>query len=91
VSGGGQEVKQHIDNTRRQLGELGAMAAQNEAMERKILKRAEDKLSEVEGKIDAARAKAMAGTDDDKAAYTGLVTERGHLHQVIAQAKQVLA
>ena len=83
-------MKQHIENTRRQLGELGAMAAQNEAMERKILARAESQLTEVEGKIDAARVKAMAGTDEDKAAYTELVTERGHLHQVIAQAKQVL-
>lgn len=83
-------MKQHIENTRRQLGELGAMAAQNEAMERKILARAESQLSEVEGKIDAARVKAMAGTDEDQAAYTELVTQRGHLHQVIAQAKQVL-
>lgn len=83
-------MKQHIENTRRQLGELGAMAAQNEAMERKILDRAEILLKEVESKIDAARVKAMAGGDDDQAAYTELVSERGHLHQVIAQAKQVL-
>ena len=83
-------MKQYIENTRRQLGELGAMAAQNEAMERKILARAEEQLAAVEGKMDAARAKAMAGTDEDQAAYTELVTERGHLHQVIAQAKQVL-
>lgn len=83
-------MKQHIENTRRQLGELGAMAAQNEAMERKILARAEEQLTAVESKMDAARAKAMAGTDEDKADYTALVTERGHLHQVIAQAKQVL-
>jgi len=83
-------VKEHIENTRRQLGELGAMARQNEAMERKILERAQARLGEVEGKIDAARAKASAGSDHDKQAYMDLVEERGRLHQVIAQAQAVL-
>lgn len=83
-------MKQHIENTRRQLGELGAMAAQNEAMERKILARAKERLAEVDGKMDEARAKAMAGGDEEKTAYTDLVSERGHLHQVIAQANEVL-
>jgi len=83
-------VKQQIETTRRQLGELGAMAAQNEAMERKILERAQDLLAEVEGKIDAARAEATAGEDAAKQRYTDMVDERGRLQQVIAQAKAVL-
>ena len=83
-------MKQQIETTRRQLGELGAMAAQNEAMERKILERAQDLLAEVEGKIDAARAEATAGEDAAKQRYTDMVDERGRLQQVIAQAKAVL-
>lgn len=83
-------MKSHIETTRRQLGELGAMAAQNEAMERQILERAQGLLAGIEGKIDAARAEAMAGDDAAKQRYTGMVEERGRLHQVIAQAQAVL-
>ena len=83
-------MKQHIENTRRQLGELGAMAAQNEAMERQILERAQGMLADIEGKIDAARAEAMAGDDAAKQRYTDMVEERGRLQQVIAQAQAVL-
>lgn len=83
-------MKQHIENTRRQLGELGAMAAQNEAMERKIMARAEELLKDIEGKIDKARADAMAGDDAAKETYTDMVAERGRLHQVIAQARATL-
>lgn len=83
-------MKQHIETARRQLGELGAMAAQNEAMERQILERAQGLLAEVEGKIDAVRAEAMAGDDAAKQRYTDMVEERGRLQQVIAQAQAVL-
>lgn len=79
-------MKDHIETTRRQLGELGAMSAQNEAMERQILERAEKLLSEVEGKMDAARA----ASHKDPQAYTDLVEERGRLQQVIAQARAIL-
>jgi phage shock protein A len=81
-------MKQHIENTRRQLGELGAMAAQTEAMERKILERAEKLLVEVETKLKDAGASALTGGQDQ---YTDLVEERGRLQQVIVQAKAVLA
>lgn len=80
-------MKQHIENTRRHLGELAAMSAQNEAMERKILKRAQELLSEVERKLPDARAKSTTEPD----AYMELVEERGRLQQVIAQAREVLA
>lgn len=83
-------MKQHIENTRRQLGELGAMAAQTEAMERKIMERAQEQLGKVEGDLDRARAAAMTGDDAAKTQYTDMVAERGRLQQVIAQARQVL-
>ncbi len=83
-------MKQHIDNTRRQLGELATMQAQTEAMERKILARAQQQLTQIEGSIDSARADAMAGDDDTKQRYTDMVEERGRLQQVIARANEVL-
>ena len=83
-------MKQHIENTRRQLGELGAMAAQTEAMERKILERAQEQLGKIEGDLDRARVAAMTGDDTAKNQYTDMVAERGRLLQVIAQARQVL-
>jgi len=79
-------VTQNIENTRRQLGEVGTMAAQTEEMERKILQRAEDLLTEVEGKIEQARAQSISKPSE----YMGLIEERGRLQQVIAQAKSVL-
>lgn len=80
-----------IDTTRRLLGELGAMAAQTEAMERKLLERAEGMLAGIEAKINAARSAAMAGDDAAKQRYIDMVEERGRLQLVIAQARQVLA
>ena len=71
------------DNTRRQLGELGAMSAKTEAAERRILADAEKMLVEVSANIDATRSK-----DPDE--YIRLVEERGRLQQIIAQAKNVL-
>lgn len=83
-------LTENIETTRRQLGELGAMAAQTEAMERKILKRAQHHLTQIEGAIDNARAEAMAGDDAAKQRYTDMVEERGRLQRVIAQARAVL-
>lgn len=83
-------MKQHIETTRRQLGELATMSAQTEAMERKILERAQQQLAKIEGEIDQARADAMAGNDEAKQRYTHMIEERGRLHHVIAQANQVL-
>lgn len=84
-------MKQQIENTRRHLGELGAMAAQTEAMERKILERAEGKLGEVERDIEKVRPKALLPGAAEATKYQELIMERGRLHQVIAQAKAVLA
>ena len=84
-------MKQHIETTRRHLGELAAMSHQTEAMERQILERAEKHLAKIEGEIDQARIDAVVGDDAAKDRYTEMVMERGRLHQVIAQARAVLA
>lgn len=84
-------MKHHMEAARSQLGSLAVMAHQTEAMERKILARAETLLAGVEKGIDKARAAAMAGDDDAKMKYTGMIEERGRLHQVIAQAQTALS
>ncbi|HEX7906774.1 MAG TPA: hypothetical protein VF534_01595 [Paraburkholderia sp.] len=83
-------MQAHIDGTRRQLGELGAMAQQTEAMERRILSIATQKLDQLQGQLESARVAAMTGDDDAKSKYADLVTERGRLQQVIANARAVL-
>lgn len=84
-------MKQHIENTRRQIGELATMAAQTEAMERKILARAQELLAKVEADIEKVRPLALLPGADEATKYQELIIERGRLHQVIAQAKAVLA
>lgn len=83
-------MKEHMQSVRGKLGELGAMAAQNEAMERKILKRAEARLSEIEKGMDSARRESLTGGQEAGQRYMDLVEERGTLHQVIAQARAAL-
>lgn len=76
--------------TRRQLGELAAMQAQTEQMERRILMIAEHKLDEVEKELASARTAAMTGGDESKAHYAELIHERGRLNIVIANAREAL-
>jgi len=76
--------------TRRQLGELAAMQAQTDAMERRILSIAETKLDELEKKLADARTAAMTGGDQAKADYAEMIHERGRLNIVIANARAVL-
>lgn len=83
-------MNEQIENARRQLGELGAMAAKTEAAERDILARAEKRLEEVESGLDVLRRQSL-GSDEAGQSYTDAVEERGRLHQVIAQARQTLA
>lgn len=83
-------MKQHVDNVRRQLGELGAMQAQTERVERDILARAEARLAEVEKQLPELRAGALAAAGDASQQYQDLILERGHLHQVVAQAHENL-
>jgi len=85
-------VKEQIENTRRQLGELGAMAHQTEQAERDILARAEKRLVEVEAELSdgEARRRGLAGDEAAQHKYLHLIEERGRLHQVIASARHVL-
>lgn len=75
--------------TRRQLGELGVMAAQTERAERQILEHAERMHGEVLAKLDDMRPQALMGEAEARE-YQGLVAERGRLEHVIAQARAVL-
>ncbi len=76
-----------ISSIRRQLGELSVLATQTDAMERKILARAEELLAEVEAKIEPAPTASASDPD----AYSEVIEERGRLPQVIAQARAMLA
>lgn len=84
-------MTEHIKNTRHQLGELAAMSAQTEAMERKILARAQEQLKKIEAGLDKARVDALAGDDEARSRYTHQIEERGRLQAVISQAEAVLA
>lgn len=83
-------MKPPIDDTRRQLGELGAMQASVEKSERDILARAESRLADVEKRIAGLRADALATDGDAATQYEEMVLERGRLNQVIAQAMGAL-
>jgi len=83
-------VKQQIENSRRQLGELAAMAKQTEDMERKILARAEELLSDIDEQISDARVAAISGDDAAKQRYSDMIEERGRLHQVIASSRAAI-
>lgn len=83
-------MQAHVETTRRQLGELGAMAKQCEDMERRILSLAERRLSEICAQIPDARAAAMAGGDKEKDRYADLIDERGRLNLVIARSRAAL-
>jgi hypothetical protein len=76
-----------IDDTRRRLGELGAMAAQVDEAERGILARAEKRLAEVEKIIEHNRTASLSGDPEGVRDYLDAIEERGHLQQVIAQAR----
>jgi hypothetical protein len=81
----------HIDTTRRQLGELGAMQAQTEDMERRILSIATARLDALQEGLQAARVEAISGDEQAKQRYTNMVHECGTLRQVIATAHANLA
>lgn len=83
-------MQHHIENSRRQLGELAAMSRQTEDMERKILARARSRLGEVQSKLKPARVAAMTGDDAAKQTYLDLIKERGQLNHVIARAQSML-
>lgn len=83
------DLSKHIAGARKRLGHLQGLAAQTEAAERKILAAAEHRMESVLADLKTLRPRVMT----DPAAgdrYSELVMERGHLAQVIAQARQEL-
>lgn len=80
-------MQSHVTDTQKKLGELAVMARQTADAEQKILDAAMKRLEDVQGKLPAARAAALAGGDAEKAAYNTLIAERGQLNQVIAQSR----
>ncbi len=81
-------MQTNIQTTTKNLGELAAMSHQTQEAERRILKRAEELLADVERELPAAQAKANTGGGDE---YMHLITQRGRLNQVIAMARKNLA
>lgn len=79
-----------VETARRNLGELAAIAKKTEETERRILDRAQELLSDIEGKLSDARTAAMSGDDGAKKKYTDMIEERGRLYQVIASAQSAL-
>lgn len=82
-------MKEHLETTRRHLGELGALADKTERAERDILERAHKRLDEVTSRIQELFPHVHT-QDDAGQEYTDLVMERGRIERVIANANQVL-
>lgn len=76
-----------INDTRDQLGDLGSLMAKTHVAEQAILKRAEQRLDEVQAELDKAGPGVEGAPDADQDRYLNLVKERGQLHQVIAKAR----
>lgn len=83
-------MKRHMDRARDSLGELAGLANRTEAAERQILQRAEQLLDEVNAEIEKLRPGVEGAPDESQSRYLHLITERGQLHQVIANAKAAL-
>lgn len=83
-------MKQQIDNTRRQLGELSALSAKTDAAERKILDAAQKRREWVVGQIAELRPRALLESEAGEQ-YQSLVEERAKLDIVIAQAQRQLS
>jgi hypothetical protein len=83
-------MKKHTEKTRAHLGELHALGAKTEAVERKILAAAEKRHAAVLRELDALRPGVEGAGEAKQDDYLALVRERGQLDVVIAKARQVL-
>lgn len=83
-------MKRFLTNTRAHLGELGKLAGETEASERRILARAQARLEVVNGMIERQRAGVEGAPESAQSRYLALVEERGQLGVVIAKAKKIL-
>ncbi|MEN6544489.1 MAG: hypothetical protein ABFE07_00435 [Armatimonadia bacterium] len=79
-----------MEKARAQLGDLAALTSKTEAAERRILERAEKRLTEVQAEIDKLHPGIHGASEQAQDEYLALITERGQLHTVIAKAQQAL-
>lgn len=84
-------MKPNPEKIKSHLGELGALSAQTQKMEQKILQSAQKRLSVVEKSIEPARVAALSGVAEAEDKYQSLILERGQLHIVISKAQHILA
>lgn len=83
-------MKQHLTNTRNQLGELATLSARTDAAEQNILRAAEQRLTEVEAMIKRALPGIEAAPDRAQDRYMDLVKERAQLRLIIAKAQGMI-
>lgn len=83
-------MRRHIENARRDLGELHGLAARTEAAEHRILEQAVRRHGEVVAAIERARPGVEGAPDAAQQRYLDLVSERGQLEVVIARAREAL-
>ena len=79
-------MKNYTGSIRSKLSELYGLSEQTDAVEKKILAGAEQRLSVVNAELDKLRPRVNL---DDSAAdrYQDLILERGRLQEVIANAR----
>jgi hypothetical protein len=80
----------HIENTRRQIGELAELSAKTEAAEQRILESAEKHLAKIQARIAELRPRAVLDQEAGEE-YQKLTAEQNRLGVVIATAKKHLA
>lgn len=83
-------MKDPRDPVREHLGDLGSLMAKTHVAEQAILKRAEQRLAEVQAELGKIAPGIEGAPDADQDRYLNLVKERGQLHQVIAKSKAAL-
>lgn len=84
-------MKQHITNTRDNLGELAQLSARTDAAERNILRAAQSRLDEVQAMIQRATPGVESAPARSQDRYLELVKERAQLRLIIARAQGVIA
>jgi len=83
-------MKRHIENTRKQLADLGAMASKTEADERAILANAEKQLAAAQAAVERLRPGIEAAPASTQKRYTDSVAEAGRLQMIVAKAQKAL-
>ena len=80
--------QKHIDAARQRVAHLAALERASDEADKRIAKAATERLETVEAEIAKVRPSALIH-DDAGTRYTELVTERGHLLEVLRRASAV--